>query len=160
MFARLPDEIDPLRLADEGRALDGELSAGNFKRLSGVVGPVTVALRFERTAHGTRHLRGTIKAQVETTCQRCLETITLRLEATPDVELATSEPSAGAQDEADTLVVTGRWLLQEYVEDELLLVMPMIPAHTESPCRALPPGLEPTNTGRQPVAGLGRNQKQ
>ncbi len=134
MFSRLPAEIDPLRLADEGRTIEGELPAGLFSRLAGLTGAVRVSLRFERLAQGARRMQGRIEASVETSCQRCLEPVQVQLRAEPDVLLKTSEPASGDESEVEVLAVNGPLKLVEYVEDELLLAMPMIPVHTDPAC--------------------------
>jgi uncharacterized protein len=134
MFSRLPTEIDPLRLADEGRTIEGELPAGQFIRLDGLTGAVKVALHFERLAHGARRMHGRIEASVETPCQRCLEPVLLQLRAEPDVLLKAGDVKNEEGSEAEVLAVNGPFNLAEYVEDELLLAMPMIPVHTDPAC--------------------------
>ena len=133
MFSRLPAEIDPLRLADEGRTLEGEWQAGKFSRLAGITGAVRVSLQFERLAQGARRMHGRIEATVETPCQRCLEPVRVPLRVEPDVLLKVGETSNDASD-TDVLAVNGPLKLAEYVEDELLLAMPMIPVHTDPAC--------------------------
>lgn len=133
MFSRLPAEIDPLRLADEGRTLEGEWPAGMFSRLAGITGAVRVSLQFERLAHGARRMHGRIEAAVETPCQRCLEPVRVPLRVEPDVLLKAGEARDDASD-TDVLAVNGPLKLAEYVEDELLLAMPMIPVHTDPAC--------------------------
>ena len=133
MFSRLPAEIDPFRLADEGRTIEGELPVSQFGRLAGLTGAVTVSLHFERLAHGARRMHGRIIASVETPCQRCLEPVRIELRAEPDVLLKAGE--VGNDDsETEVLAVNGPLRLAEYVEDELLLAMPMIPVHTDPAC--------------------------
>jgi uncharacterized protein len=45
-------------------------------------------------------------------------------------------------EDAETLVVEGRVSLHELVEDELLLVMPMFPVHSEGQCAAPGAGMD------------------
>jgi uncharacterized protein len=134
MFSRLPAEIDPLRLADEGRTIEGELPADLFGRLDGLAGAVKVSLHFKRLAHGARRMWGRIEASVETPCQRCLEPVRLQLRAEPDVLLKAGEAGSEEGSESDVLAVNGPFKLVEYVEDELLLALPMIPVHTDPAC--------------------------
>jgi len=143
MFARLPELIDAIRLADEGARLRGELSAGGLQRLrelsrSGVPpAPVIVDLEFERTGHGVRLMHGTIRTTVEAVCQRCLQPATLAVMARSFVvlQVAGEEPVSGPE-EAEVLVVEDPLSLNELAEDELLLAMPMIPMHEEGACAA------------------------
>jgi len=143
MSARLPEQIDPIRLADEGAPLRGDLSAGGLRRLRELCrpgaqpAPVVVDLEFERTSHGVRLMHGTIRTTVETICQRCLQPVAIAVTARPFVVLQRAgEETVHAPDEAETLVVEGPLLLNELAEDELLLAMPMIPMHEEGSCTA------------------------
>ena len=139
----LPREIDPLRLADEGVRLEGDLPGESFARLreQSVAGtrpePVSVMLQFEHTVHGIRMLHGTIRTRLIATCQRCLGPVELELEARPLLALLTpGESPAGAPEAAESMVVDGPVSLPELVEDELLLVMPMFPLHATGQCTA------------------------
>jgi uncharacterized protein len=143
MSARLPVQIDPIRLADEGVRLAGELPLSEFPRLREMVRagsgeePVTIELNFERTVQGMRVMRGWLHTRLSMTCQRCLETVVVVLEAKPFAELLRpGERSTGGTDDAETLTVEGPQPLSGLVEDELLLVMPMVPMHDEGECAA------------------------
>jgi uncharacterized protein len=143
MSGRLPREIDPIRLADEGARLRGELAGSGMSRLlellagGKVVQPVTVDLGFEHTPHGERLLRGVVETAVEATCQRCLGPVRIVLTARPcTVLLRPGGMPVAAAEEVEALVVEGPVRLAELVEDELLLAMPMFPAHGEGECTA------------------------
>lgn len=141
MSGRLPEQIDPIRLAEEGTRLVGELPLDGFPRLrepcrpGSASGPVAIDLLFERVGQGVRLMRGRLQVRLELDCQRCLEALTLDLEATPFLQLLVpGEAPAGTG--AETLVVEGPQRLSEFVEEELLLVMPMVPMHAEGDCVA------------------------
>lgn len=143
MSARLPEQIDAIRLADEGVRLRGELPAGGLQRLRELSRPganpepVVVDLEFERTSHGVRLMHGTIRTTVEAVCQRCLQPVALAITARPFVVLQVAgEESVSGPEEAEMLVVEGPLSLNELAEDELLLAMPMIPMHEEGACAA------------------------
>lgn len=143
MSGRLPAQIDPIRLADEGARLAGELALGDFSRLRELIRPgsdqepVAIELVFEHTVQGMRLMRGRLRARLYMTCQRCLEPVVVTLEAKPFAELLRpGEASAGADGDAEALVIEGPLLLSELVEDELLLAMPMVPMHGEGECSA------------------------
>jgi uncharacterized protein len=164
MSERLPREIDPIRLADEGVRLEGQLPGHGMARLheqarpESRAEPVLVMLQFEHTAHGVRLMHGRVRTRVVTTCQRCLGPLVLDLEARPlMVLLAPGEAASGAPEDAESLTVQGPISLSDLMEDELLLVMPMIPVHAEDECHA--PGSLPTpaaghETRRKPFAAL------
>lgn len=143
MSGRLPVQIDPIRLADEGARLVGQLPLSEFSRLrefqaSGAnLEPVDIDLVFERTLQGVRLMRGLLRARIQATCQRCLEPVGVDIKASPLIELLRpGDVPGGLADNADSLVVEGLRKLSELVEDELLLVMPMVPMHDEGGCTA------------------------
>ncbi len=153
MSGRLPREIDPIRLADEGVRLRGELAGSSMTRLLEVLPggraahPVTVDLSFERSVHGERLMRGVIETAVEATCQRCLGPVRIALTARPcTVLLQPEEVQTTTAEEAEAIVVEGALSLIELVEDELLLVLPMFPAHGEGEC-ATPGDVAPSRQG-------------
>lgn len=154
MSGRLPREIDPIRLADEGVRLQGELAGGSMTRLreafpgGQTAQPVAVDLRFGRTTHGERLMRGVIETAVEATCQRCLGRVRIALTARPTtVLLRPGEVPVTAAEETEALVVEGVLDLNELVEDELLLAMPMFPMHGEGECTA-PGAVAPARPGK------------
>jgi len=137
MFSRLPVEVDPLQLADEGRVIAGELPAGLFHRLESVTGVVRVSLHFERLAHGARRMHGYIEARVVTPCQRCLAPVELILRPELDVLLESGGSSGVDEAVMDVLPVEGMLRLADFVEDEMLLAMPMMPVHVDPACEML-----------------------
>lgn len=143
MLNRLPAFIDPLRLADEGARLVGNLSTRSMRRLAAVTSKqdaaATVDLQFDRSPQGLRQMQGKIIAKLYVTCQRCLQEMPLDLMAEPMVILLSPDESAKiGPEEGDLLVVHKPLALAELVEEELLLAMPMIPKHADEVCRMQP----------------------
>jgi uncharacterized protein len=164
MSARLPEQIDAIRLADQGARLSGQLSAGGLHRLREMSrpgaspAPVVIDLTFERTGHGVRLMHGTIRTTIETVCQRCLQPVAIEVTARPFavLQVAGEEPARGPE-EAEMLAVEGPLQLNELAEDELLLAMPMIPMHAEGSCKVPGErGESPTEPGEKvsPFSGL------
>ncbi len=143
MSSGLPATVDAIRLADTGTRLAGEIPLKAMTRLRGQClddrGEASVDLFFERSAdRALRRIRGHISARVRVACQRCLEPMTLTLEAEPSLLIvikADEHPKLLAED-AELLVAGKAVSLNELVEDELLLAMPMIPMHELSECPA------------------------
>lgn len=161
MSGRLPSEIDPIRLADEGARLRGELAGSSMTRLRELLPggqtplPVAIDLSFEHTTHGERLMRGAIETAVDAICQRCLGPVRIALTARPTtVLLRPGEVPGTAADEAEALVVEGALRLTELVEDELLLAMPMFPMHGEGECAAPGEGAPGGNDRRNPFVAL------
>ena len=139
MFGGLLATIDPIQLAGKGARLRGKLPVKAMRRLVELClddsGEAEVDLMFERGADGMCLMHGTMAATVRVTCQRCLEGMDLELVAEPRLILTKPGEREDSQArEADTLAVDKPLLLSELVEDEFLLVMPMIPMHDEKVC--------------------------
>lgn len=135
---RLPERIDPLRLAERGGHLVGTLPLARMTRLSESLsardGAVSVDLRFQRDGRHRCLLSGAIEASLAVRCQRCLEPMEIAVAA--DLRLSVvaageeTEPPAGY--EAIPLGDAAISLL-ELVEDEILLALPMVPMHEQCP---------------------------
>lgn len=140
MFGGLPATIDPIQLAGKGARLRGKLPVKAMRRLVELCrddsGEAVVDLMFERGDAGEMYLmHGTMAATVRVTCQRCLEGMDLELAAEPRLILTRPGEREDIQaQEAGILVVDKPISLSELVEDEFLLVMPMIPMHDEKVC--------------------------
>lgn len=77
-----------------------------------------------------------VEAQAEAECQRCLGAVQLPLLLDLHTRFVRSEDEAAALDgelEDDVLVLSRRFDLQEWVEDELLLALPIVPMHERCP---------------------------
>lgn len=157
MSGQLPAQIDPIRLADEGVRLHGALPGSGMSRLRELSLPgshpatVVVDLQFERSAQGVRLMHGTIRTQVEMVCQRCLKPLKTEVVAQPFFALL--QAGEAEPEEGEALVVEAPPSLSVLVEDELLLAMPMIPAHAEGECEYA----SPMATGKAPMTGKREN---
>ena len=140
MPATLPEVIEPMRLADKGARLQGDLQLSKMTRLAPLLqeqaGTVSVDISFSKNDEGIQCINGNVKAQLKVLCQRCLEPmeipvcVDLRLELT---DTLTAEPRI--YDNYEPLLVTAETLsLVELVEDELLLALPISPMHPEGEC--------------------------
>lgn len=134
----LPERVDAHRLAEQGAVLEGRCPATLLTRLaaqaSGVEG-ATARLVFARDEAGRVLVRGRVKGGITTPCQRCLEPVTLVLES--EFEFRPEEegeeflpPPGGAAVPAERELP-----VRALVEDELLLLCPMIPCHPPGSCQ-------------------------
>jgi uncharacterized protein len=139
---QLPATIDPVALAEKGARLSGKLSLKGLPRLAAAcrsaAGHAEVDLEFTRGEGGdVRLMIGTIRARVSLTCQRCLEEMDYELRSEPRlVLLRPGESEEELPPEVDALTVDKPIVLSTLIEDELLLVMPMIPLHDLEHCPA------------------------
>ncbi len=141
MHGQLPASIDPIQLAERGSHLSGSLSVKHMPRLKQACfddsGEVFVDLQFERgEGENVFLMRGHLAAQLRVVCQRCLESMPLKLEAAPCLLLVRPGAQQAFDNEADILVVDKPLSLSSLVEDELLLAWPMVPTHELNQCPA------------------------
>ena len=137
---RLPVHIDPIRMAETRRLLQGQLALADMSRLGEALldsdGEVAVSLEFGTDNEGIRYMRGRIQAEVSLECQRCLETMRYPI----DSEFALAMVRSVAEAEAlpshyEPLLVEGEPLfLRDIIEDELLLALPIVAMHAPEEC--------------------------
>ncbi len=141
MSSRLPDFVDPWRLANLGKQLSGAVGLGELSRLAealvSVEGESLFTLEFYRDEKKRARIKGNVEAELVLECQRCLEPVTLPVDA--EVNLAVIEVAAEAEllpDECDPVMVEeGRIQLLDLIEDELLLAIPQVPMHPQAHAR-------------------------
>lgn len=137
----IPPHIDPRKLADRAAILEGEWPLAQFSRLCEQLvsdaGSVHAHLEFGRDEQGLIVMRGTLDVEVQMVCQRCLEPATLPVHS----EFVYAVLREGASHDSvpksyDALEVGEEPLeLIPVVEDELLLALPIVPAHDPDACQ-------------------------
>ena len=154
MSSRLPVEINPFRLVEQRRSLVGSLALSRLPRLQdmlcssdsgGYVGGVKVQMDFDRTETGLPHVSGEIEAQFDLTCQRCLNQLTHSVTIPLNVILVKTDAQAERAPEGfDTyLVEDDRLFMQDFIEDEILLALPISAMHEEhEECEPAKPYIE------------------
>jgi uncharacterized protein len=138
MVLALPAQVDARRLATQGARLVGEFPVQVLARLNALfseVCPVAVDLNFALNGQGQVTVSGVLQARFTTTCQRCLQPVTLslrgNLEHVPEAEAA--ENGFARSPQAPELPLD----LLTLIEDEVLLACPMAPTHPAGDCRPL-----------------------
>lgn len=138
----LPESIDPVRLADEGRRIEGTIPVARMPRLAAMCvsadGAAHVIAGFERTAQGSRLMHLQLDAHASFVCARCLEPVTIAWRARDLFVIARGAEADRIADDADVLVADGPLRFYEFVEEALLLSVPMIPAHEQCGGTAMP----------------------
>ncbi|MFW5910945.1 MAG: YceD family protein [Thiohalospira sp.] len=162
MSAKLPGPTDPVHLARSGQALSGTLRVAELSRLAESVrepsGEVAYELRFGEE-EGVPTLRGRIAAEVTVTCQRCLGPLKVRVEAEPQLGFVDSEAEEAKLPEGLEGVVLeeGENIRPgDLIEDEVLLALPLFPAHDTRTCPPWedPVELSPAEEQENPFAVL------
>jgi len=133
----LPDRIKPFKLARQGLLLKGAFPLADMKRLASEAitsdGDVLVDIGFLKDDQGYSVVEGSAKVQLQLQCQRCLEPQIADLEV--DISLAFVNQAekmdhVPSQYEA-SLVEDEEISLIELLEEELLLVLPIVPYHED-----------------------------
>lgn len=134
--------VEPLRLADSDTTLVGALPLTGMDRLLTLLqsdrGEVEVRLRFAVDAGGRPTLSGHLKARVELLCQYCMTPVEVDLEGDVRLHIVASLAEADRLDDPNEVLETdGRPMkLGELVQDELILLLPIVPGHAQGRCAA------------------------
>jgi len=140
MSVGLPSSIDPIQLADQNTHLSGVIPLCRMKRLltysRSDKGDVSIELAFDYDrGRDVRVLHGEVATEITTTCERCLEPVTLKLKSRINLLLLTPD-QGNLEEQDDVLIVSEPVSLTELVENELILGLPMAPRHVLDQCTA------------------------
>ncbi len=136
MQSILPEHLDFIQKADLGCEIRGKWPVKRLNRLMDLLlndsGELDAKLKFDR-AGKLRSISGSVSAKVEVTCQRCMQPMSLELEADIKLGLITDEEQADRLPEGydPCLVNDEDSSLADLLEEELLLVMPLVAMHEE-----------------------------
>ncbi len=161
MPEELPKYIDTRRLAELHGTLSGTVAPARFHRIGApfaATKPVAVEMRIRPNDESDLRLSGRIKTEIKATCQRCLEEMDVAIEKIFDLRLVdATDPPATTLDTADDMLSVRQGMIDIdlFVEDEVMLDCPMIPAHDNPECRAAP-NVKDVGEGdrRKPFSGL------
>ncbi|MDG9929502.1 MULTISPECIES: YceD family protein [unclassified Pseudomonas] len=153
----IPPHVDPRKLADRGVTLEGETPLASFERLCDPLadnaGTVHAKLVFERDERRAVTIHSELEVEVKMVCQRCLELVALPIRS--ECHYAVVKEGADTQSLPkgyDVLEVGEDPLdLMTLVEDELLLALPIVPAHDPEECQQ-PAGVETPESSEDEVS--------
>ena len=143
MSGRLPVFVNPLIYARRGMRVSGTLSLANMARLrERLLEPLAdVEVEMAFGSEGKRcFVEGTVKGTIYIECQRCMNAMPMKIDHTFKLGLIESEAQIPElrEDEEPLVVSDDEIAVADIVEDELLLLLPMVPMHPESECPAPP----------------------
>ena len=130
-----------LRLSEHAANFHGSLLIKDMQRLAPSLyseeGEVAVDLSLGADEEGTRFCRVQLKTEVTLQCQRCMEPFTYGIMSDFVHGVVSSETEAGAlADQYEPLIVQdGLLIVQDMIEDELILKMPIVPMHADVECK-------------------------
>jgi len=142
-MSRLPVSLDPFLPRALDQRWEGELGAAELPRLRAAAPAdarisARVVLTVVRGDLGELRLRGSIAGEVGQECQRCLQPMIWPFRLEPDVVLVDPAGSPAALgDEQDVLELGPDGLLRpaDFVEEEILLALPLAPRHEHCAAR-------------------------
>lgn len=137
----LPIKVDPFRFADNATRVHGNMPISKMERLVSSLasdeGDVAVDMNFGVDEQGLRFLSGHLETQLVLQCQRCLEPFNYKIIG--DFHLGIVRTEEKARDlpaRFDPLVIKGDELfIQDVVEDELIISLPIVSLHDEKDCK-------------------------
>jgi len=144
MLSELPETIDPLRLAKTGRALSGSYELRQFDRINASLkdgSKVQVSFKLEFSRDDKNQLFsivGDLETVLPQVCQRCMQPMQHQLSIAIKLAIVSNEEEAeNLPAEFEPYIDTGVPVkLQDFIEDELLLAMPLVSLHEQQECPA------------------------
>ena len=142
MSEGLPQQLDLIRAARQGAMFNGTMDVHRMLRLRDYLsrdqGKVAVQIELDTDKAGIPFISGHATANLIVQCQRCLGDMPIALETGFRLALITSERGVESlPDDYEPLVVTeSPAVLQDIVEDELILAMPIVNQHAPDQCEA------------------------
>ena len=137
MSSRLPKQIDPWRVSEQGLSYTGVAELIDFPRLAPLLirqqGSVGYAFRLSRDGLGRPLIEGHAETTLWQTCQRCSQPVAITVDS--DFQLVVVEgldEAAALNDAFDPLMADDEKInLLDLLEDELLLSLPVVARHEE-----------------------------
>ncbi len=139
---KIPITLDPVRAAQRGLSYEGVVPFDTLTRLGEVVtagdSEVQVNVHCKKDKQGNNVIAGNASTKVVLQCQRCNEDLGLDLElefAYSPVGIGKSSEHLPEYYEIAEMDEDGEINLHRLIEDELMLAIPIIPAHEDSNCQ-------------------------
>jgi len=144
MPPELPETIDPMRLAKTGKELSGSYDLRQFDRVNASLednSKVQLSFKLEFLRDDENRLFsivGDLQTTLPLICQRCMQPMQHQLSAMIKMAIVSNEAEAeNLPAEFEPYIDTGVPVkLQDFIEDELLLAMPLVSLHKEQECPA------------------------
>ncbi|MCB1758350.1 MAG: DUF177 domain-containing protein [Gammaproteobacteria bacterium] len=127
-------------MAGQGGVISGEVPLDALQRVADLLlqrsGNVEFDFRFSKDDNGRILIDGLVRADLVIQCQRCLEAMTLVVDASPQLAVIETAAEADRIPEAcdPVFAEAGSLSIVDLIEDELLLAIPQVPMHAESDC--------------------------
>lgn len=136
----LPEFIQPQQLVAQETAMEGTVNIADLPRLADALyndqGQVRAQLRFGKDEEGLTYMKGSLHAELNLLCQRCLQPFTFTLNVLMSLSLVTNDLAVKDLPKYyDPLFVDKEPIsLRGIIEEELLLNLPLVAKHKAENC--------------------------
>jgi uncharacterized protein len=148
----LPQKVDAIRFADNAIHMQGNMLVKNMERLApslnSDLGEVSVDVKFGVDEQDVRFIRGQYSTRLMLKCQRCMEPFEYSISGDILAGIVHTEEEAGQlpKDYNSVIVKEGMLVLQEVIEDEIIVSLPVVPMHNSVNCKVkLPFSIDPAH---------------
>lgn len=151
----LPKQVDVRKLAATGAIITAREPLASFRRLCGMLesdaGDVEVRLHFFTDEQGMRRIDGSVRAQVQVLCQRCLQPLPVDIDSTFAAAVVWSDDDAGQVPRQCDPYIAGDEPqdVRDLIEDELIISLPFVSYHAPEQC--VPAGYTQQPAGEAPA---------
>jgi uncharacterized protein len=141
----LPPKVDPFRFAENAVRLHGKVLVKDMQRLCESLyqdtGEVGVEIEFGKNEQSIPFVRGQLTGALRLQCQRCMESFGYEITNTFWLAVVHTEEEAEMLPQGyDSIIANDDILiLQDMVEDELIVNLPVVPMHDPKHCKVTLP---------------------
>jgi uncharacterized protein len=136
---QLPNLINPSRLAEKNAILKGTLLLSTMSRLKEFLadpkGEVVVSMKFSRDEDQNIFIDLQVNTELILTCQRCMNSLNYPISINVLLSPMMDETKISRLQNYEPLIMQGELVaVQDIVEDEILLNLPLIAKHSQNSC--------------------------
>lgn len=159
--------IDSLEFARKSLEIRATIAVFDFSRLKDVLfspkGELQYSLTGSRDAQGESRLMLQVRGELDLVCQRCLGSLPYIVDTTSEFVVVRDETDLpepeDERDEVEYLVADTQLDVKTLIEDEVLLSLPLAPAHENEHCNdALASAKEQKESPFKILQGLNLNK--
>lgn len=136
----LPEYVDTRKIFTQEGLIAGRVGLEKLDRLPANLadkqGTVTVSLQFYTDDSARRRIAGSLEAELNVICQRCLDPLHINLQDSIDLVLVhDTEAAINLDRELEPWIAEEHKLsLTSLVAEQLILAMPLVSYHEDGPC--------------------------
>lgn len=145
----LPQKVDPFRFAENEIHLEGQMLVSHMDRLRASLcndtGEIQVSILFDVDEQDIHYMRGQYSAHLMLQCQRCMEPFAYHIAGDFLSGIVHTEEEADQLPKGydPVIVKEGMLAIQDVIEDELIINLPVVPMHDVKDCKVkLPLSIE------------------